>query len=75
MGKSRETHQAQNVHQGSFGMGGHAAGCVAAGWQLSRVGRALVFPGWLGTAQSASTASPHSGQRNGLRLALDRKKA
>jgi hypothetical protein len=27
------------------------------------------------TAQSASTASPHSGQRNGLRLALDRKKA
>jgi hypothetical protein len=36
---------------------------------------ALVLSDWLCTAQSASTASPHSGQRNGLRLALDRKKA
>ena len=49
--------------------------CVTVGWQLCRVGRALVVPGWLCTAQPASTASPHSGQRNGLRLALDRKKA
>jgi hypothetical protein len=29
-------------------------------------------PGWLGTAQSASTAAPHSGDRNGRRLAMDR---
>ena len=39
---------------------------------LSVAGRA-----WLilcrGAVQSACTASPHSGQRNGLRLALDRK--
>jgi hypothetical protein len=39
------------------------------------VGRALVLPGWLCTAQSAWTAAPHSGQRNGLLLALDRKNA
>jgi uncharacterized membrane protein YdfJ with MMPL/SSD domain len=41
--------------------------------------RCWYLPRWLawlaGTPQPASTASPHSGQRNGLRLALDRKTA
>ena len=53
----------------------HEARFQGVPWQLCRVGRALVLPCWLCTAQSAWTASPHSGQRNGLRLALDRKKA